>query len=87
MTHFEVSFTHCRQTIKLSTSPLEGPTYWKQILFYLEDYIIAQEGEEICGIFKMWLNDRNNRVLGVEVCVEHKGALKYFKEKKKCNMK
>ena len=87
MTYFEVSFTQCRQTIKLSTSPFAAPTYWKQTLFYLEDYMTAQEGEEICGTFKMWSNNRTNRDLGFEVCVQHEGELKYFKEKKKYDMK
>ena len=47
----------------------------------------AQEGEEICGTFKMWSNNRTNRDLGFEVCVQHEGELKYFKEKKKYDMK
>ena len=78
MVYFDVTFTGCKQTIRLSTSPFTQPTHWKQTVFYLQDYMTAQQGEEITGTFTMWSNGRNYSDLDIEIRVQHEGDLKWF---------
>merc|ERR1712226_1434243 len=81
VTYFDVAFTHCHQKTKFSTSPFAVPTHWRQTVFYLEDYMTAQQGEVICGSFRMWPNDRNYRDLEFEIFVQHEGELTSLTER------
>ena len=82
VTYFEVSFTQYHQKVMFSTSPFTAPTHWKQTIFYLEESMTVQPGEEIVGTFRMWPNVRNNRDLEFDICVQHKGEVKCVRERK-----
>uniref|UniRef100_A0A8C6DGI5 Protein arginine N-methyltransferase domain-containing protein n=1 Tax=Moschus moschiferus TaxID=68415 RepID=A0A8C6DGI5_MOSMO len=42
----------------------ESPSpHWKQMVFYMEDYLTVKTGEKIFGIIGMWPNAKNNRDL------------------------
>ena len=82
LTYFDVFFTHCHQKVMFSTSPFTAPTHWKQTIFYLEESMTVQQGEEMVGTFWIWPNVRNNQDLEFDNCVQHKGEVKCVRERK-----
>ena len=82
VTYFDVGFTHCKETIQLSMSPFTETTYWKQTVFYLEDHITAQQGEEIWGTFRMWSHDHKDYgETEFDISVQQQVELKCLTEK------
>ncbi|KAF4517113.1 hypothetical protein B566_EDAN008871 [Ephemera danica] len=75
VTFFNIEFTKCHMRIGFSTAPEAAYTHWKQTVFYLEDYLTVKKGEEICGMFHMKPNARNNRDLDFQVDLEFRGEL------------
>eukprot|EP01128_Nolandella_sp_AFSM9_P002546 TRINITY_DN12912_c0_g1_i1.p1 TRINITY_DN12912_c0_g1~~TRINITY_DN12912_c0_g1_i1.p1 ORF type:complete len:369 (+),score=108.86 TRINITY_DN12912_c0_g1_i1:51-1109(+) len=62
---FDVRFSKCHKPIYFSTSPMAKYTHWKQTVFYLEDVLTVNEGEEITGKIKVGPNEKNPRDINV----------------------
>ncbi|KAH1007230.1 protein arginine N-methyltransferase 1-B [Dendroctonus ponderosae] len=75
VTYFTVEFTKCHKRIGFTTAPDAPYTHWKQTVFYFEDYMTVQKGEEIHGTFTMKPNTRNNRDLDFVIKLDFKGEL------------
>lgn len=45
--YFDIEFSHCHKPVRFSTGPAVQYTHWKQTIFYLEDTLAGDEGEEI----------------------------------------
>jgi len=87
ITYFNVEFTKCHKRTGFSTSPDSRYTHWKQVVFYLEDYVTAKTGENLSGTFTMKPNERNNRDLDFEISVEFEGELSTLKESRAYKMR
>jgi len=75
VTFFNIEFTHCHKRVGFSTAPEAPYTHWKQVVFYLEDYLTCTKGEELYGVFKLKPNTRNVRDLDLEIDVDFQGEL------------
>jgi len=75
VTFFNIEFTHCHKRVGFSTAPEAPYTHWKQVVFYLEDYLTCTKGEELYGVFKLKPNTRNIRDLDMEIDVDFQGEL------------
>jgi len=75
VTFFNIEFTHCHKRVGFSTAPEAPYTHWKQVVFYLEDYLTCTKGEEVYGVFKLKPNAKNVRDLDIEIDVDFQGEL------------
>mmetsp|Transcript_73287 Transcript_73287/g.85140 ORF Transcript_73287/g.85140 Transcript_73287/m.85140 type:complete len:378 (+) Transcript_73287:50-1183(+) len=64
---FDTFFGKGKKTYKISTSPLTTRTHWKQTVFYLNDVITVQEGEEVRGSIAVRKGRENIRELDVKI--------------------
>lgn len=65
--YFDIVFSHCHKPVHFSTGPHAKYTHWKQTIFYLEDTIAADAGEDIEGKLRCRPNARNHRDLDIEI--------------------
>jgi len=87
VSYFNIEFSHCHKRVGFSTSPDAPYTHWKQTVFYLEDYLTVQKGEEVYGMFRLSPNGRNVRDLDIEIDVDFAGELCSLSEKNKYKMR
>ncbi|XP_050300718.1 protein arginine N-methyltransferase 1 [Anthonomus grandis grandis] len=87
VTYFTVEFTKCHKRIGFTTAPDAPYTHWKQTVFYFEDYMTVQKGEEIHGTFTMKPNNRNNRDLDFVIKLDFKGELCEVHEENRYRMR
>jgi len=87
VSYFNIEFSHCHKRVGFSTSPDAPYTHWKQTVFYLEDYLTVQKGEEVFGMFRLSPNGRNVRDLDIEIDVDFVGELCSLSEKNKYKMR
>jgi len=87
VSYFNIEFSHCHKRVGFSTSPEAPYTHWKQTVFYLEDYLTVQKGEEVFGLFRLSPNTRNVRDLDIEIDVDFAGELCSLSEKNKYKMR
>ena len=71
ITYFDVGFTKCHRKMGFSTSPECSATNWKQMIFFLDDYLVVKRGEEIVGTFQMTPNPRNKRQMDFNITVNY----------------
>jgi protein arginine N-methyltransferase 1 len=64
---FEVYFTKCMPTVKLSTSPYQRETHWKQTVFYLNNVLSVKRGDQIWGSIAVKKAEKNARELDVKL--------------------
>ncbi|POS83487.1 S-adenosyl-L-methionine-dependent methyltransferase [Erysiphe pulchra] len=64
---FDIDFTACHKPIRFSTGPHTKYTHWKQTVFYLQDVLTVQQGEQIQGVLENKPNQRNKRDLDVKI--------------------
>ncbi|KAI9803026.1 MAG: type I protein arginine N-methyltransferase Rmt1 [Sarcosagium campestre] len=64
---FDIDFTACHKPVRFSTGPHTKYTHWKQTVFYLNDALTAEEGENITGVLSNRPNDQNKRDLDVSI--------------------
>ncbi|KAK4065187.1 uncharacterized protein Triagg1_8626 [Trichoderma aggressivum f. europaeum] len=64
---FDIDFTACHKPIRFSTGPHTKYTHWKQTVFYIEDVLTVQNGEEVQCKLDVKPNDKNRRDLDIEV--------------------
>ncbi|KAF1812928.1 S-adenosyl-L-methionine-dependent methyltransferase [Eremomyces bilateralis CBS 781.70] len=64
---FDIEFSACHKPIKFSTGPHTKYTHWKQTVFYLDNVLTVQTGEQITGVLENKPNERNPRDLDISV--------------------
>ncbi|RYP54974.1 hypothetical protein DL768_000290 [Monosporascus sp. mg162] len=64
---FDIEFTACHKTIRFSTGPHTKYTHWKQTVFYLNEVLTVQQGEEIGCTLVVKPNDKNRRDLDIKI--------------------
>lgn len=64
---FDIDFTACHKPIRFSTGPHTKYTHWKQTVFYLQDAVTMEEGEQLRGQLTSKPNDRNPRDLDIDI--------------------
>uniref|UniRef100_A0A2K6CME1 Protein arginine N-methyltransferase domain-containing protein n=1 Tax=Macaca nemestrina TaxID=9545 RepID=A0A2K6CME1_MACNE len=73
--YFNIEFMHCHKRTGFSISPESLYKHWKQMVFYMEDYLTLKTGEEIFRTIGMWPNAKNNWDLDFTVNLNFKGHL------------
>ena len=71
--HFDMLFTHGRQSVILSTGPRSPPTHWKQMIFCLKEDLLVKEGDTIVGEMKVELGNSEARKVDFHVRLRHIG--------------
>jgi protein arginine N-methyltransferase 1 len=71
--YFDMFFTHCHKTVHFSTGPHAKYTHWKQTVFYLDEVLCAEAGEELTGELRCRPNAKNHRDLDIELSYEFHG--------------
>ncbi|KAI2614513.1 protein arginine N-methyltransferase 1 [Hypoxylon fragiforme] len=64
---FDIDFTACHKPIRFSTGPHTKYTHWKQTVFYLDQVLTVQQGEQISCKLDVRPNDKNRRDLDIRV--------------------
>lgn len=64
---FDIEFTACHKPIRFSTGPHTKYTHWKQTVFYLQDVLTVEEGEEIVGELENKPSEKNHRDLDITI--------------------
>ncbi|KAI1455675.1 protein arginine N-methyltransferase 1 [Annulohypoxylon moriforme] len=64
---FDIDFTACHKTVRFSTGPHTKYTHWKQTVFYLDQVITVQQGEQIACNLDVKPNDKNRRDLDIKI--------------------
>ncbi|KAI0889921.1 protein arginine N-methyltransferase 1 [Annulohypoxylon maeteangense] len=64
---FDIDFTACHKPIRFSTGPHTKYTHWKQTVFYLNQVLTVQQGEEITCNLDVKPNDKNRRDLDIKI--------------------
>jgi protein arginine N-methyltransferase 1 len=85
--YFTVEFTKCHRPTGFSTGPNAEYTHWKQTVFYLDDYLTVNKGEQVKGSICMSQNARNKRDLDFEFKVSFDGEFSKLKEELKLKYK
>ena len=71
---FDIDFSGgLHKTIHFSTGPFAEYTHWKQTVFYLNDVIAVNDGDEITGQLTCRPNGSNPRDLDITIDVHYKG--------------
>ena len=73
--YFDIEFSHCHKPIYFSTGPHAKYTHWKQTVFYLEEMLAGEIGEEVQGVLRCRPNARNHRDLDIEISYSLKGKI------------
>ncbi|KAI0009765.1 protein arginine N-methyltransferase 1 [Xylariaceae sp. FL0662B] len=64
---FDIDFTACHKPIRFSTGPHTKYTHWKQTVFYLDQVLTVQQGEEIKFKLTVRPNNKNRRDLDITI--------------------
>ncbi|KAI1416068.1 protein arginine N-methyltransferase 1 [Hypoxylon sp. FL1857] len=64
---FDIDFTACHKPIRFSTGPHTKYTHWKQTVFYLNQVLTVQQGEEISFRMEVKPNEKNRRDLDIKL--------------------
>lgn len=64
---FDIEFSACHKPIRFSTGPHTKYTHWKQTVFYLNDVLTVEEGEEITGELENRPSEKNHRDLDIKI--------------------
>ncbi|GAX73379.1 hypothetical protein CEUSTIGMA_g832.t1 [Chlamydomonas eustigma] len=70
---FDIQFTCGHKPITFSTSPHARATHWKQTVFYLEEPITINTGEEVTGSLSCRPNSKNPRDLDITISYQFDG--------------
>jgi protein arginine N-methyltransferase 1 len=76
--YFDVVFSKCQNAnpTKFSTGPADKYTHWKQTVFYIDQELIASEGDKIDVFMKVNRNEKNPRDLDILIQSKFKGGSK-----------
>lgn len=72
---FDTSFEACSPKVVLSTAPGQSYTHWKQSVLYIEDVLVANEGDTVSGLIAVRKSLANPRDLDVKLSLTHTGDL------------
>ncbi|KAI9660064.1 MAG: type I protein arginine N-methyltransferase Rmt1 [Bathelium mastoideum] len=64
---FDIEFSKCHKPIRFSTGPHTKYTHWKQTVFYLDDAVTVEQGEQILGTLRNKPNEKNKRDLDIQI--------------------
>ncbi|OCK83882.1 arginine n-methyltransferas-like protein [Lepidopterella palustris CBS 459.81] len=64
---FDIEFSACHKPIRFSTGPHTKYTHWKQTVFYLQDVLTVEAGEQITGVLENKPNEKNKRDLDIKI--------------------
>jgi len=64
---FDIEFSACHKPVTFSTGPHTQYTHWKQTVFYLQDALTVEAGEQVSGELSCRPNGRNRRDLDVVI--------------------
>ncbi|KAF2458010.1 S-adenosyl-L-methionine-dependent methyltransferase [Lineolata rhizophorae] len=64
---FDIEFSACHKPIRFSTGPHTKYTHWKQTVFYLQDVLTVEAGEQIEGMLENKPNTKNRRDLDIKI--------------------
>lgn len=64
---FDIEFSACHKPIRFSTGPHTKYTHWKQTVFYLNDVLTVETGEQITGQLSCRPNEVNRRDLDIGI--------------------
>ncbi|KAF1959583.1 S-adenosyl-L-methionine-dependent methyltransferase [Byssothecium circinans] len=64
---FDIEFSACHKPIRFSTGPHTKYTHWKQTVFYLQDVLTVEEGEEVVGELENRPSEKNHRDLDISI--------------------
>ncbi|KAI1143475.1 protein arginine N-methyltransferase 1 [Hypoxylon sp. FL0543] len=64
---FDIDFTACHKPIRFSTGPHTKYTHWKQTVFYLNQVLTVQQGEEVEFKLEVKPNEKNRRDLDIKI--------------------
>lgn len=67
---FDIEFSACHKPVRFSTGPHTKYTHWKQTVFYLQDVLTVEVGEEIKGVLACKPNKDNRRDLDIAIQYE-----------------
>lgn len=67
---FDIDFTACHKPIRFSTGPHTKYTHWKQTVFYFEDVLTVQDGEQVELSLDVRPNSKNRRDLDIRIAYE-----------------
>jgi len=70
---FDVEFSKCEPVIRLSTSPEDPYTHWKQTIFHLDCPVTIGKGEKLTGKFSLEASTSGDRSLAFDIDVNYKG--------------
>jgi len=72
--YFDIDFAHgLHKKVSFSTGPQAKYTHWKQTIFYVEQELPINKGEEIKGVFACRPNTENPRDYDIDLQVDFKG--------------
>lgn len=57
----------------MSTSPYYRQTHWKHTVFYLEEPLIVESNEKLCGSLSVQANSNNHRDLDIRIQTRFRG--------------
>lgn len=87
VTYFNIEFTKSHKKLGFSTAPEARYTHWKQTVFYINDSITCNKGEEIYGVFHTKPNKKNVRDLDFTIDVDFQGELSSVRESNNYKMR
>lgn len=85
--YWTCEFTKCHRFTGFSTSPTERYTHWKQTVFYLNQTLTVNPGEELKGSLYCYQNPDNRRDLEFEIEYNFDGELSQMEGKKKYKLR
>eukprot|EP00918_Siedleckia_nematoides_P075337 GHVU01164856.1.p1 GENE.GHVU01164856.1~~GHVU01164856.1.p1 ORF type:complete len:361 (+),score=47.11 GHVU01164856.1:49-1131(+) len=87
VTFFDIEFTKSHKKLGFSTSPGERYTHWKQTVFYFDNEMTVNKGEEVYGTFAVKPNKNNHRDLDFTIEVDFRGELSEMHESNNYRMR
>eukprot|EP00475_Leptophrys_vorax_P037840 TRINITY_DN657_c0_g1_i1.p1 TRINITY_DN657_c0_g1~~TRINITY_DN657_c0_g1_i1.p1 ORF type:complete len:365 (+),score=120.02 TRINITY_DN657_c0_g1_i1:59-1096(+) len=72
--YFDVVFSRCHKQIGFSTGPRDKYTHWKQVVFYLDQELMACSGDKLDVFMKVNRNEKNPRDLDILIQSQFHGA-------------
>mmetsp|Transcript_12149 Transcript_12149/g.50385 ORF Transcript_12149/g.50385 Transcript_12149/m.50385 type:complete len:355 (-) Transcript_12149:410-1474(-) len=71
--YFDVTFSAGDHTVYFTTAPQSKSTHWKQTVFYLDESIYMEAGEELSGVLALRPSKKNPRDLDIAIQYSFEG--------------
>lgn len=73
LSFFDIYFSYGSQPVSFSTGPMAPYTHWKHTVFYLDDVLCVDRGEEITGTISVAPNAKNHRDMDIAIGYRFQG--------------